>query len=75
MLYVINQINKKDENVSNFVYDTRQEAFENFKILFHGREKDKDGDTPEICFFDYGGARFDDYDLNLNVVNLNEKMY
>lgn len=60
---IINRISKIDEDVTTWVYDNEAGAYECFSKLFKGREKDNDGDSIYDCFYKYGGARFDTYDL------------
>lgn len=73
ILYVINKEPYDEDDIYNFVYDSKEKAFEAWETLFHGVETDLEGDSPEECF-EKGGALFYDNKLRWQAVNLNEKL-
>ena len=73
ILYVINKEPYDEDDLYNFVYDSKEKAFKAWKALFYGVETDLEGDSIEECF-EKGGALFYDRHLRWQAVNLNEKL-
>ena len=73
ILYVINKEPCNEDDIYNFVYDSKEKAFEAWETLFYGLETDLKGDSPKECF-EKGGALFCGGKLRWQAVNLNEKL-